>query len=66
MFDSWQWHVLLMLASRIGHDESCGLTFLTSLYAALKSGHTAAEALVPQVVCQNTSKQDRLTISGSD
>ena len=36
------------LASRIGHDESCGLTFLNAMYEALKSGYSSAESLVPE------------------
>ena len=34
--------------ARIGHDESCGLTFLNALHAALESGFSCAETLVPQ------------------
>ncbi|CAK9018313.1 Uncharacterized protein SCF082_LOCUS14028 [Durusdinium trenchii] len=47
----------------IGHDESCGLTFLNAMYEALKSGYSSAESLVPEVSCQSQSKQDKLTIS---
>ena len=34
--------------TRIGHDESCGLTFLNDLHKALESGFSCAETLVPQ------------------
>lgn len=37
---------------RIGHDESCGLTFLNSLHKALESGVSCAESLVPQAPWQ--------------
>eukprot|EP00435_Cladocopium_sp_Y103_P040164 s652_g10.t2 len=47
----------------IGHDESCGLTFLNDLHKALESGFSCAETLVPQVTCHNDSHQDKLTIS---
>lgn len=33
---------------RIGHDETCGRTFLNALHEALKSGYSCAESLVPK------------------
>ncbi len=53
-------HVSAFSCFRIGHDETCGRTFLNALHEALKSGYSCAESLVPKARSIGSIDQLRL------